>query len=280
MQIVLFGGNRWSTTRVLKAMLARQVEVVGCVMPQNSAGQILELCEENRIPVFSNAEMYECLQKGAFPAFDVGISWLYGGILKAPIIDFAKRGIINFHPAPVEVHRGVAACCYCLLKGYKEWAVTAHYVSTGIDEGDVILEWRCSVEGLETAIEAERYIQAQALKLFDSLLTALISGQELPRRKQDLLTGYYFSKKELESVKMIQITDEPEEIDTKIEALWMPPYHGAYVELGGKKYTLVNEKVLEKLAKLYADSRGGVTSSVLIYGDWRLLRSSRRACLC
>lgn len=281
MKIVLFGGNRHSTMEILNTMLARQVEVVGCVMPEKSVNPVSKMCEENGIPVFSNAEMYECLEKGSFPSFDVGISWLYGGILKAPIIDFARQNIINFHPAPVEIHRGVAACCYCLLQECEEWAVTAHYVSVGIDEGDIIEEKRFPVKGLETAIEAEKYIQRQAVELFDDILTALINGKELPRRKQDLSAGRYFSRKDLERVKVIQTTDGPNEIDKKIDALWMPPYHGAYIEIGGKKYSLVNEKILTKLAKLYDNPTpgGGIKSTLLCQKRWSLL-DCRRACLC
>ena len=232
-------------------MLARQIQVVGCVMPEKSINPVSKLCEENSIPVFSDAQMYECLDKNTFPEFDMGISYLYNCILKPPIINFAKQNIINFHPAPTEVHRGLAACCYCLLEGHKEWAVTAHYVAVGVDEGDIVMERKFSVEGLETAIEVEAYVQRQSVQLFSELLTMLINGDELPSRKQDLSAGRYHSRKELEKIKIIQLTDKPEEIDKKIEALWMPPYHGAYIELGGKKYSLVNEKILGKLAELY-----------------------------
>ena len=56
--------------------------------------------------------------------------------------------------------------------------------------------------------------------------------------------GRYLSRKEMEEMKRINPGDD---VDTKIRAFWFPPYDGAYVELDGKRYTLVNRKILEEL---------------------------------
>ena len=34
----------------------------------------------------------------------------------------------------------------------------------------------------------------------------------------------------------------------KIRAFWFPPYDGAYVEINGQKYTLINRQLLEEIA--------------------------------
>ena len=46
------------------------------------------------------------------------------------------------------------------------------------------------------------------------------------------------------------ITEEElnsEDLDLKIRAFWFPPYDGAYIEVNGVKYTLVDKKILDKL---------------------------------
>lgn len=34
----------------------------------------------------------------------------------------------------------------------------------------------------------------------------------------------------------------------KIRAFWFPPYTGAYMEINGEKYTLINDYILKTLA--------------------------------
>ena len=46
---------------------------------------------------------------------------------------------------------------------------------------------------------------------------------------------------------MKEIKDD-DDIDTKIRAFWFPPYLGAYMCKNGKKYTLINDKILNELS--------------------------------
>lgn len=251
MRVMFFCGNRYSAKKALDLILEKNIQVVGCVFEEARPNQLSELCEKNNISCYTNKELYECLEKNCLPNFDLGISYLYHRLIKPSVIEFANYNIINFHPAPIEKHRGVAACCYCLLNEFKEWAVTAHYVSPGIDEGDIIMERSFSVEGLNNGVAAEKYIQEQSLYLFDEVISLFLEGKEVPRKKQKLSSGIYFSRKDLDNVKKINLTDNTDLIDKKISALWLPPYHGACIEIDGKTYTLINEEILHEIANLY-----------------------------
>ena len=57
--------------------------------------------------------------------------------------------------------------------------------------------------------------------------------------------GRYISRAQMEEMKEIKDGDD---IDTKIRAFWFPPYLGAYVSKNGKKYTLINDKILNELS--------------------------------
>ena len=260
MRIMMFCTVRHGAISAMKYMLESGIDVVGCVFEEERPNELSELCQASGIPMYTDREMYEALDSGILPQFDMGISYLYHRILKESIIQAAPNGIINFHPAPVSVHKGVAACCYCLLNNFKEWAVTAHYVSPGIDEGDVIEErWFPMMEkigwgGVITALSAEKYIQQQSLRLFQDVIDSLKNGRPLPRTCQDRTKGVYFSKKDLDKIKNVSNVDDTDEIDRRIKALWMPPYHGAYVIINGKKYTLVNDEMLKELAALYNET--------------------------
>lgn len=256
MRIMMFCTVRHGAISAMKYMLESGIDVVGCVFEEERPNKLSELCQASGIPMYTDREMYEALERGTMPPFDTGISYLYHRILKESIIQAAPNGIINFHPAPVSVHKGVAACCYCLLNNFKEWAVTAHYVSSGIDEGDVIEErWFPMVEDdgadIKTAIDSEKYIQKQSLQLFQDVVEKIKRGEPLCGHRQDLSKGTYFSRKDLERIKNISELTNSDEIDKRIRVLWMPPYHGAYVVIDGKKYTLVNEDILKELGGLY-----------------------------
>ena len=49
----------------------------------------------------------------------------------------------------------------------------------------------------------------------------------------------------MEEMKKVNLHDD--DIDLKIRAFWFPPYNGAYLEVNGRKYTLINEFILEQL---------------------------------
>ena len=47
----------------------------------------------------------------------------------------------------------------------------------------------------------------------------------------------------------MKINPETDDVDAKIQAFWFPPHEGAYVEIGEKRYTLVNEVVLNSISE-------------------------------
>lgn len=102
-----------------------------------------------------------------------------------------------------------------------------------------------------TALDVERIAQEESLILFRELLVKILNGEALPRNKQDLTKGHYFSRKELDSFKDISNLNSTEDIDKRIHALWFPPYHGASIIIGGKRYSIVDDELLKRLGKLY-----------------------------
>lgn len=218
-----------------------------------------DLCCQFNIPFYTTAEMYGALGNGALPFFEIGISYLYPRLLRKSIIEYPSQGIINFHPAPVSVHKGLAACCYCLLHDYAEWAVTAHYASAKFDEGDVIEEhwFPMTPSSRQSAFKAEQYIQKKSLLLFADIIRRILSGEILPRHVQDLGKGTYFSREDLEQIKDVTNIYETEEIDKRIRALWFPPYKGAFITIGGKQYSLISSELLTEIAGLYINAMKG-----------------------
>lgn len=253
MKILFFGMNRHGSRKALRTLIRRGLDVCGCVFEEPAPHELATVCTENSIPFFNYDQATDAIRTGTFVRFDYGVSYLYHKIITQEMIDFAQGRIINFHPAPVQVHKGVSACTYCLMHGCREWGSTAHFLTAGVDEGDIIRQTSYPVpDGDLTAIEFERIAQEDALRLFDEVAVMLANGVPLPRKAQEPGVGPYYSRRELTADKDIDLSMSSEEIDRKIRALWFPPYHGASLTIGGKRYSLVDDGMLRKLAKLYS----------------------------
>lgn len=102
---------------------------------------------------------------------------------------------------------------------------------------------------LKRGQEAEALIQERSVALFGEVLSKLLSGQEMIGTPQKEFQGVYYSRAMLERDKKVELSDDAKTVDRKVRAFWFPPYHGAYVEIGGEKFSLVNEQILKKLAE-------------------------------
>lgn len=43
----------------------------------------------------------------------------------------------------------------------------------------------------------------------------------------------------------------PDEIELRTRAYWYPPFDGAYIELGGQRFTLVPSQAMRQLSELH-----------------------------
>jgi methionyl-tRNA formyltransferase len=70
---------------------------------------------------------------------DLIISIRFGLILKAPVLDIARYGVINLHSGMLPDYRGVMACFRAMQNNEQKIATTLHYIRDGsIDTGDII----------------------------------------------------------------------------------------------------------------------------------------------
>jgi len=178
--------------------------------------------------------------------FDLGLSVLYWRKLKGKFLSLPSLGIVNFHPAILPEYKGTCGYNLAILEGLSEWGVSAHYVDENIDTGEIIEVTKFSIDPEnETALSLERKSVKILKKMVVGIFDRCIGSKNLLKTSSNT-GGRYVSRLEMNSMKKIKDGDN---IPRKIRAFWFPPYDGAYIEIDGEKYTLVNNKILKQLSR-------------------------------
>ncbi len=175
---------------------------------------------------------------------------VYWRVIKNPILDLPKNGIINFHPAPLPEYKGTAGYNLAILDQKTEWAATAHYVDKEIDTGRIIDKFSFSIDPeQDTAQTLEAKTQPFLLSLYKKIMKKILQNRTLETVEN--IGGNYVSRREMEQLKELKSDDD---WDRKIRAFWFPPYTGAFIEKNGNKYTVINQKILRDLTPKGASS--------------------------
>jgi methionyl-tRNA formyltransferase len=240
-------GRKPVAAQCLEQIIARpDVEIVAVLSDSHLAvSPTSEMAKKHGIPLMRFEQALEACEKGELE-FDVGISMLYWRKLKGALLSSAKRGIVNFHPAPLPDYKGVGGYNLAILDGLDEWACSAHYVDEEIDTGEIIKLQHFPIDAeLETAQTLESKSQPVLHELFSTVFEMLVQAPgRLPTTSNK--GGHHLSRKELEEIKRIDL--EADDLTRKVRAFWFPPYDGAFLEIDGQKFTLVDRSILEGLA--------------------------------
>lgn len=245
MKIIFMGKKKYSA-ELLEWTLKNNIEIEAVVTDSHFPNSPTAKKAKNLgIPIISMEEA-ESILSDEDHEIDLVISYLFWRKIKEPLISSPKFGCINFHPALLPDWRGTAGYNVAILNKLTEWGATAHYVNSNIDTGDIIRTYKFNFDyRLETAQTLERKTQEILKQLYKSVLLDIKEKGKLSSTKQSYKDGKYISRKEMETMKKIDL--EKDDIDLKIRAFWFPPYDGAYLEINNQKYTLVNKFLLEKL---------------------------------
>ena len=210
-----------------------------------------EKARELNIPILTLEELVDSVINKQIH-FDIAFSMLYWRKIPNSLIKYAKKGIINFHPAPLPEYKGTAGYNLAILEGLDEWSVTAHYVDESIDTGRIIKLITFGInKNHETAKSLEKMSRGYLFDLFKEVSYKALYSEEFLNTEPNI-GGRYISRKKMEEKTQFDISKD--DIDRKIRAFWFPPYDGAYIEINNKKYTLLNREILETLAESSASS--------------------------
>ena len=108
----------------------------------------------------------------------------YGQILSQEILDIPKRGCINIHGSLLPQYRGAAPIQWSVINGDKKSGLTIMQMNAGMDTGDILMQWECTLDRKETAQSLYEKLSSESGRLILKALDDLEAGK-LTRIPQD-----------------------------------------------------------------------------------------------
>lgn len=168
---------------------------------------------------------------------DYLVSFLSPWVLPAPVLARARRGAINFHPAPPE-YPGIGCYNFALYDGVAEYGVTAHHMAAAVDSGEVIRVTRFPILPTDSVSSLKERSMACLLPLFQDVMTDVLRGVPLARAAESW-TRTPYTRRQLDALCRVTPDMTPEEIHRRVRATAFPGAPGAVVELGGVRFAAI-----------------------------------------
>ena len=242
MRILFFGNNRLAGDAA--AWLAGRPErIVGAVLHPDARRKhgddirrALQLPDE---AIIDASTLEEPATMAAVRALrpDIGVSVLFGYILRAPLLALLPRGCVNLHSGYLPYNRGAYPNVWSLVEGTPS-GVTLHYIDEGIDTGDIIAQREVPAEPWDTAETLYARLEAEGLALFRESWPAIVLGAA-PRTPQPL-AGTSHRLRDVQRIDEIDLDRQytGRELLDVLRARSFPPYPGAYFRANGQRIHL------------------------------------------
>ena len=123
---------------------------------------------------------------------DLIISIRFGVILKKPVIELAKHGVINLHSGLLPDYRGVMATFWALLNGDEQLSTSLHFIADStIDTGGIIAHSTIPVDRNKSYLWHVLALYVGGCRLIEQTMKSLVKGDDLPTTDQSDEGKYY-----------------------------------------------------------------------------------------
>lgn len=144
-----------------------------------------KICEEMGIPYANmpdKRELTEYLCDIQEKTLIVSASNNY--LFPAACVEKENITIINFHNALLPDYPGRNAPSWVIYQGEQETGITWHYVTPGIDEGNIIIQKKCAIGPEEKAYELTERLMDLACEGFEESFAAVLEERAQTRSQE------------------------------------------------------------------------------------------------
>lgn len=143
LKVGYFADGKWSHEAFKKLIVDKDVsfEFI-CVRFDSSDDTLLNYCKQYDIPYLKHPNINSpefFLVLNQFDC-DLYVSMSFNQIFKEPIINLPRLKTINCHAGKLPFYRGRNILNWVLINDEPEFGITVHYVDSGIDTGDIIVQ--------------------------------------------------------------------------------------------------------------------------------------------
>lgn len=236
--------------RCLSVLLAGGVEVRLVVTHQDNPAETIwfasvrQLCLDMGIPVITPADPNtpEVEAQVAAAGADFLFSFYYRHLLKAPLLQSARRGAYNMHGSLLPKYRGRVPVNWAVLNGERETGATLHQMNVKPDNGAIVDQFAVPILPDDSAHEVFVKVTVAAELCLHRSLPQLIAGSA-EHRPQDLSQGAYFGGRRAEDGR-IDWRQNARRIHNLVRAVTRP-YPGAFSDLPAGRLIVWRTRVLD-----------------------------------
>jgi methionyl-tRNA formyltransferase len=253
MRILFFGNNRLGL-RVLEWLRARDEQIVGLVLHPSGqrryGDEIVRAGGLGESGTFDGSRLTQFHTEIERLRPDIGISVLFGYVLRRDMLDLFPSGCVNLHPSLLPYNRGAYPNVWSILDRTPAGA-SLHYMDEGIDTGDLVAQREIAVEPVDTGETLYRRLEDCAFDLFRDTWPVIREGCA-PRTPQSDATGTAHRRADVERLDEIELDRSytGRELIDLLRARSFPPYPGAYFRCDGRKVEI-------RVQLRYTDEGGG-----------------------
>ncbi len=253
---ILFFANNWVGWQVARWLKEQGEDIVGLVVhPPAKRKYGEEIIKSTGLAepfIFDGTDLRKPKTLAAIRALDakIGVSALFGYILRPEILKLMPAGCINIHPGLLPYNRGVYPNVWSIVEGTPAGA-TVHYMDTGVDTGDIISSLEVSTEPIDTGESLYRKLERACVDLFKESWP-LVRSERPPRVSQDKGAGTTHRTDDVKQIDEIELDRKymARELINILRARTFPPYPGSFfVHEGRKIYLRIQLQYEEDLGK-------------------------------
>ncbi len=255
MHIVFMGSPEFALPS-LQALIDSEHTVVGVfTQPDKPTGRgrklapppVKALAESHNIPVFQprsissprSVEQLRELQP------DIGVIAAYGQILKQPVLDLPRLGVLNVHASLLPRWRGAAPIPAAILAGDTETGATIMQVVLALDAGPMLATKRVPIDDSDTTATLTPKVAEAGAALLLETLPAYERGP-LSAVEQDDALSTYAPQLEKSDGRIDWAAESADQIWRKVRAY--NPWPMAYTTIDGQPLRILECLPLEDVS--------------------------------
>lgn len=154
------------------------------------------------------------------------LSVYYRYIISDSILGVVKNKAMNLHPSLLPDYKGTFSSVWAILNAEKETGVSFHYMTSGVDEGNIILQQKLEIKPWDTAYSLYNKLISLFVKYFDEAFDLFIG--EYTGAIQATAGSYY--KRVLPYNGIVDASEVSFEFAKRfVRAMYFPPFPNAKI---------------------------------------------------